>query len=216
MILELCNEGSLLDFIRNSEDGYLPEDQAAIYFKCIIEAMEYLHKHDIIHCDCKSANFLVHDGDQSKLADFGMAVSNDDRHVIGGSPSYMSPEHLMAWRHITDDFDHKSDIYSIGVVLYEMLVGYLPYDVIEDDGDSLAGEFDKLSVEEKEDNIYLDLRKLDDFTVEDPIYVPPPFFPDFVSEEAQNLINGLMEPSPKKRLSISEVKEHAWFKRWCS
>ena len=97
-----------------------------------------------------------------------------------------------------------------------MLVGYLPYDVIEDDGDSLADEFDKLSLEEKEGNIYLDLRKLDDFTVEDPIYVPPPFFPDFVSEEAQDLINCLMEPSPKKRLSISEVKEHAWFKKWCS
>ena len=90
----------------------------------------------MIHCDIKPANWLV-DGEYDeaviKLSDFGMTVTSDAKEIVGGSPVYMAPEHLLAWRDLTDEFDHRTDIYSLGVVLYEMLMGYLPYEVLEED-----------------------------------------------------------------------------------
>ena len=109
----------------------IPEHQAAKYFFDAVKALEYLHAQEIIHCDCKPANILLDADGSVKLADFGMAVDADEKEVVGGSPVYMAPEHLMAWRQMTDDFDHRSDIYSLEVVLYEMLEGALPYIVWE-------------------------------------------------------------------------------------
>ena len=211
MILELC-EKSLFDAMRDSKTGYLEEELAACYFRDIFDAMAFLHDDDIIHCDCKTLNFLIANGGQEvKLADFGMAVRGEEKEVVGGSPIYMAPEHLMAWRHMTDKFDHTSDFYSLGIVLYEILVGYLPYEVIQKDGDSiLLQELD----EERLQHPVLDLRNLDDQTSEELFYIPPPIFPDFLSEEAQDLILQLTDPLPEKRISIEKAKEHAWFQKF--
>jgi len=220
MILELCDGGSLFDIVRDAQHGYLPEKRAKAYFRNALDAMGYFHSKDFIHCDCKSLNFLLQaKDDRLKLADFGMSVPNDCREVIGGSPVYMSPEHLMAWRHLTDDFDHRSDIYSLGVVLFEMLVGYLPYEVLnnddaEDDENSLIASLEQLGIDDNDDEFrppILDLRKLDDQTADEPFYIPPPVFPDFVSGEAQDLISRLMEPCLEDRISLSEAKGHPWF-----
>ena len=99
-----------------------------------INALMYLHSRGTIHCDIKPANWLVDGKGEDaivKLADFGMAVTTDAKEIVGGSPVYMAPEHLLAWRDMTDKFDYRTDIYSLGVVLYEMLMGYLPYEVLE-------------------------------------------------------------------------------------
>ena len=141
MILEVCDGGSIHDVMEANPDCLLPEYEAAQYFMGILNAIEYLHSEDIIHCDCKPANFLVDTKRsqlqyQVKLADFGMSVLSYEKEIVGGTPVYMSPEHLMAWRHDTEDFDHRIDIYSLGVLLYEMLLGYLPYEIIEDEDDA--------------------------------------------------------------------------------
>lgn len=194
----------------------------------------------MIHCDIKPANLLIDGEDDSaviKLADFGMAVTGDAKEVVGGSPVYMAPEHLVAWRNLTDDFDHRTDIYSLGVVLYEMLMGYLPYEVIEanqskgpqntetgDFEESIVREFLGLSVadpstenpsEENFDHGYpvLDLRKLNDVTSEEPFYIPPPIFVEEISQEAQDLILRLMEPSVSKRITLEEAQDHEWFRK---
>lgn len=225
MIIELCDRGSLFDVIRDESNGYLEEKQAASYFWDALDAIGYLHEQDIIHCDIKSLNFLVAT-DVCKLADFGMSVRYCEREIVGGSPIYMSPEHLMAYRHLTQDFDHRVDIYSLGVVLYEMLVGYSPYKVIGDDTDGNPDEdsfldgFDNLFIDDndvEDDTIFkppvLDLRNLDDPTSEEPFYMPPPIFPDFVSEEAQDFIMRLMEPNLEERATIDEAKKHSWFQK---
>lgn len=138
-VLELCSGGSLYDII--DWYGTLPEELAAQYMLSSIDALIYLHEDaQVIHCDIKPGNFLLAMGaartGMIKVADFGMSVQSEEREIIGGSPAYMSPEHLEAWRDMTDKFDARSDIYSLGVMLYEMLHGYLPFEVIE------ANDFD--------------------------------------------------------------------------
>ena len=229
-ILEICDEGSLSDIIDGCGSG-VSEKAAASYFKDMIEAVEYLHGQDIIHCDIKPANFLVHES-QVKLADFGMAIPSDVKMVVGGSVSYMSPEYLMAWRKDGENFDHRVDIYSLGVVLFEMLFGYLPYDVIEDDSSplldiisdeessesTLIAGMNNLSIdsEEDEDGKFptLDLRMLNDLESDEPFEAPRPIFIEEMSEEAQDLIECLMEPNAENRISIREAKQHSWFKRF--
>jgi aurora kinase, other len=216
MILELC-ETSLFDAIRDCEEYCLAEEKVVSWFRNAIDALEYIHTEGIIHCDCKSLNFLVANNGQSlKLADFGMAVQNDEKQVVGGSPIYMAPEHLMAWKHLTDNFDHRTDIYSLGVVFYEALVGYLPYEVIQDDNDSIIAQLLENQNEDDFPSPILDLRKLDDNNTDDdePFYIPPPIFPEFVSEEAQDLITRMMDPVPDNRISLADAKEHAWFQKY--
>lgn len=225
IILELCDGGDLHGAITYSScDGSLEEQVAARFFKNALEGLEYLHEQDVIHCDIKPANFLVHKN-QLKLADFGMAVRSTERDVLGGSPIYMSPEHLLAWRHMTDKFDHRADIYSLGVMLYEMLFGYLPYEVIEEGADlaenqssdepasseTLLNKMDALGIDSEIP--VLDLRKLNDCSSDEPFYMPPPIFDDEISEEAEDLIMQLMEPSVEKRISLSEAKKHPWFEK---
>ena len=152
VIMELCVDGTLNDKIQNSSNncsGGLRESQAAKYFMNMIDAVEYIHEMELIHCDIKPANFLVDPHNQVKLADFGMALSGNihGQAIIGGTTSYMAPEFLTAWEHGTDYFDSRNDIYSLGVALYEMLLGFLPYDCIEDDNSPLLDSATELSLD---------------------------------------------------------------------
>lgn len=85
MILEVCEGGSLHNKIDSFPRGRIPEHQAAKYFLGALQALEYLHAQGIIHCDCKPANFLLDSDGTVKLADFGMAVDNDEKEVVGGT-----------------------------------------------------------------------------------------------------------------------------------
>jgi serine/threonine protein kinase len=95
-----------------------------VVFKCS-RALEYAHRMGIIHRDIKPANILVTEEFDVKLADFGVAQLEEATHTnIGnaGSPAYMSPEQL------TDrELTHQTDIYSLGVVLFQLLAGRLPF-----------------------------------------------------------------------------------------
>ena len=225
-ILELVHGGNLYDAIRYSDEGRFDELQAAKYFKGALDAMDYVHNvHNLIHCDVKTPNFLL-DGDGTiKLADFGAACYSDDAHVVVGSPSYMSPEHLTAWWTSEDGgFDQSSDVYSLGVVLFELLAGYMPYQVIEEDEDledydylieglnglSITDEDEKESLERKPP--MLDLRGLDNG---EPLEVPRLVFPTHISEEARSLITNMMDPCMETRMTIGEAQMHPWFKKFC-
>jgi len=95
-----------------------------IIFKCC-KALDYAHRHGIIHRDIKPANILLTGGTDIKISDFGAALSvtAETTQVSGiGSPAYMSPEQLQEMT-----LNHQTDIFSLGVVMYQLLTGALPF-----------------------------------------------------------------------------------------
>jgi serine/threonine protein kinase len=103
----------------------LPVDRIVeIAFKCSL-ALEFAHRHGIIHRDIKPANILIGAQGDIKISDFGVALhaGGDHTHLQGvGSPAYMSPEQVQ-----DKELSHQTDIYSLGVVLYQLLTGKLPF-----------------------------------------------------------------------------------------
>ncbi len=115
---------------RLSREKQLPVDEAIQITTAVAGALDYAHRHKVIHRDIKPENILLHDG-QPVVADFGiaLAVSVAGGHRITetglslGTPQYMSPEQATADR----ELDGRSDVYSLGCVLYEMLAGEPPH-----------------------------------------------------------------------------------------
>jgi serine/threonine protein kinase len=103
--------------------------QALSYLKQIAQALEYAHQKGFIHRDIKPENVLFDEQDHPKLTDLGIAKAKKESQLITnarqsvGTPSYISPEQAQG-----KVVDERSDIYSLGIVFYEMLTGSLPYD----------------------------------------------------------------------------------------
>jgi serine/threonine protein kinase len=123
IVMEYVAGGTLERFCR--ADGLLPVDRSVeIAFKCT-RALEFAQRLGIIHRDIKPANILYTGDTDVKLSDFGAALiaSGDTTQVSAvGSPAYMSPEQVRE-----QSLDHRTDIYSMGVVLYHLLTGRLPF-----------------------------------------------------------------------------------------
>ena len=127
MVIEWV-EGRLLRAIL-SEQRQLPVERATSLTLQILDALDTMHKYGIVHRDLKPENIMVDEEDRIKLIDFGIAMKEDARRItfVGmspalGTPDYIAPEQVKGQRG-----DHRSDIYSLGVMLYEMLAGQPPY-----------------------------------------------------------------------------------------
>ncbi|MGA8134409.1 MAG: serine/threonine-protein kinase [Pseudomonas gingeri] len=124
MAMEYLPNGTLKERIAA---GLSPE-QGLAYVRQIASALGYAHAQGLVHRDVKPANILFRADGTAVLSDFGIAKSLDDRTQFTqagfavGTPSYMSPEQARG-----QDLDGRSDLYALGVVLYEILVGKLPY-----------------------------------------------------------------------------------------
>jgi eukaryotic-like serine/threonine-protein kinase len=123
IVMEYVDGGTLEKFCR--ADALLPVDRIVeIVFKCT-RALEFAHKNGVIHRDIKPANILYTGETDVKISDFGAALiaSGDTTQVSAiGSPAYMSPEQVKE-----QTLDHQTDIYSVGVVMYHLLTGRLPF-----------------------------------------------------------------------------------------
>ena len=126
MVMEWCN-GRLLRQIL--DEGRIPADRALRIAKEILKALEYIHGNGVVHRDLKPENILVDDNDHIKLIDFGIAGDTASRRLTYanftatlGTPDYIAPEQVKGKRG-----DARTDLYSMGVILYEMLTGKLPF-----------------------------------------------------------------------------------------
>ncbi|KAI1693377.1 protein kinase domain-containing protein [Ditylenchus destructor] len=130
IFMELMAGGSLKDQI--TEYGELSEANSVDFTVQILTGLEYLHQRDIVHRDIKSANILRHTRAHVKIGDFGsakylQAICSEQGVDIMGTPHYNAPEIVRDSR----KFDHRSDIWSVGVTLIEMLTTHTPWWDIE-------------------------------------------------------------------------------------
>ena len=126
MVMEWC-EGRLLRQIM--DEGRIPHDRAIHIAVKMLDALEYIHSNGVVHRDLKPENIMVDAHDNIKLMDFGIAGDASARRLTYanftatlGTPNYISPEQVKGKRG-----DGRSDIYSMGVILYEMLTGRQPF-----------------------------------------------------------------------------------------
>ena len=181
MILDYCPIGDLSYQI---QIGLFEEDEAKFYIAELILAIEYLHKRDIIYRDLKPENILIDEDGHFKLADFGLAkenvTDNTPTKTFCGSLQYLTPEMLAK-----EGSTKSSDIYGIGVILFEMISGAPPF--YNDDRDLMYRNISE--------------NKL--------------MFPEFFSEELKDLLKKMLDKDPKKRIGIGndkqDLKKHPFF-----
>ncbi|MBK06102.1 MAG: hypothetical protein CL920_07775 [Deltaproteobacteria bacterium] len=131
MVMEWVDGDNLATWLQRRQERIAFEEIHEI-FAPLLDAIQIIHEHGLIHRDLKPPNILLHHQDGEllpKLADFGLAkiLTKELTTRSGlqmGTPAYMSPEQIKDSR----DIDHRSDIYSLGVILYEVLSGELPYE----------------------------------------------------------------------------------------
>ena len=178
IITEYCSKGDILKIIIEQEDKF-EEQKSNKIFQEIINALDYLHKNNIAHRDIKPENILINDSNSAKLSDFGLSKfipQNLFLKTACGSPIYAAPEMLKGQEYKGD----KIDIWSMGISLYTMLCGELPFD--DEDMKTLV------------------------FNITHGKYI----LPEFLSNNAKDLIKKILEIDPEKRITIKEIKEHPW------
>ncbi len=127
MVMEWVEGCELRKFLAHR--GKLPAERAVAITVGICKALGYIHSHGVVHRDLKPENIMVDDEDRAKLIDFGIASRTGSRQLtfgslsqIMGTPDYISPEQVGG-----KPGDARSDIYALGVMLYEMLTGATPF-----------------------------------------------------------------------------------------
>ena len=183
LIMEYAKRGSLFYYIRDKK--HLSEKESFNYFSQIINAVYFLHKNDLIHRDIKPENILLFDNNICKLCDFGWCVKLDgkQRSTFCGTTEYMSPEIINK-----REYSKEIDIWSLGVLLYEMIHGYSPF------------KPDKEDFEAKE---VIDKIKIHDIK----FYIN-------ISHECRELICHLLDENAENRYKIEDIFNSKFIKKY--
>ncbi|XP_078723644.1 microtubule-associated serine/threonine-protein kinase 2-like [Lampetra fluviatilis] len=199
MVMEYVEGGDCATLLKNL--GALPVDMAQLYFAETVLALEYLHNYGIVHRDLKPDNLLITSMGHVKLTDFGLSkiglmslttnlyeehIEKDTREFLDkqvcGTPEYIAPEVILR-----QGYGKPVDWWAMGVILYEFLVGCVPF--FGDTPEELFGQ-----------------------VISDEIVWPEG--EDALPSDVQDLITGLLERNPLERLGTGgafEVKQHQFF-----
>ncbi|XP_047161227.1 serine/threonine-protein kinase TIO isoform X1 [Vigna umbellata] len=172
-------QGELFEILE--DDKCLPEGQVQAIAKQLVKALHYLHSNRIIHRDMKPQNILIGAGSVVKLCDFGFARAMSTNTVvlrsIKGTPLYMAPELVRE-----QPYNHTVDLWSLGVILYELFVGQPPFYT---------------------NSVYALIRHI----VKDPVK-----YPDRMSPNFKSFLKGLLNKAPESRLTWPALLEHPFVK----
>jgi len=177
MVMEYASGGDLLRYIKKRRK--LSEDEARRFFRQIVFGLGHIHSRGVLHRDIKLDNILLDEDGSVKICDFGISkviVKSDIIKEQCGTPAYIAPEIITNEGYQGFYADH----WSLGVLLYAMLCGTIPY---------------------KAESIS-ELLKI--------IRLSPLTFSASISDNAKNLIKGLLTINPYERLSIPEILSHPW------
>jgi protein-serine/threonine kinase len=184
IIMEYCKGGELKQLI----DEGISESNIKNLLKQLISAYLHLLKFSIVHRDIKPTNILISDSGQLKLIDFGLSkvLATDLTKTICGSPLYMAPEVLYK-----QDYDSTADIWSIGILLYEMTYGFTPFNKSKD-LNSLKFNILKNTIPFPDKNIVNET----------------------VSNDCKELIKALLSIEKENRIDWTTINKHKWITKY--
>ncbi|XP_054180339.1 serine/threonine-protein kinase SIK1 isoform X2 [Homo sapiens] len=179
IVTEFAKNGEMFDYL--TSNGHLSENEARKKFWQILSAVEYCHDHHIVHRDLKTENLLLDGNMDIKLADFGFGnfyKSGEPLSTWCGSPPYAAPE-------VFEGKEYEGpqlDIWSLGVVLYVLVCGSLPFD-----GPNLP-------------------------TLRQRVLEGRFRIPFFMSQDCESLIRRMLVVDPARRITIAQIRQHRWMR----
>lgn len=180
LIFQYAANGEIFDYLVSN--GRMKEGEACHVFAQILAAIHYCHKMGVVHRDLKAENLLLDSDNNIKLADFGFSNYYQESELLStwcGSPPYAAPELFEGKQYVGP----KADIWSLGVVLYTLVCGTLP--------------FDGATLQELRSRVVACQYRI----------------PFFLSKECEHLLQGLLALDPEKRLSMEQIAKHPWWQK---
>ncbi|KAJ3075647.1 hypothetical protein HDU98_007331 [Podochytrium sp. JEL0797] len=180
MFTEYCAGGEAFDYLCNMNrlDDQDPATRKMV--REIVEAVEYCHDKNFVHRDLKLENVLLTEDLTVKVIDFGFTRPYNEMNLLDtycGSVAYAAPEMITGKKYSGP----RADIWSLGVIIYTLLCGYLPFD---DDNEAIIHQ--KINALDYE-------------------------LPDFLSDDSKSLISQILRINPTDRISVHDILTHPWF-----
>ena len=180
-VMEYISKGNLYENLQKQRKKCFDTKTVAHYMRDLLSAVYYLHKMDppIVHRDIKLENILLHENGTLKLTDFGWSnyIFDDEvRDTFCGTPVYQAPEMINRKEH-----DHNVDIWCLGIIMFEILTGYLPFNAMNKE------------------------------ILEDSIKKVKINWPNDIDRAAKDLIGRILRYEPKERTSIENMFKHPFF-----
>ncbi|KAI3703269.1 hypothetical protein L1987_73218 [Smallanthus sonchifolius] len=182
LVMELADGGGL--FTQLIRRGRIKEPTARFYFQQLVSALHFCHQNGVAHRDLKPQNLLLDKHGNLKISDFGLSALPESKkdgllHTACGTPAFTAPEIVRG-----QGYDGaKADAWSCGVILFNLLTGYLPFD-----DSNLPNMYRKIHAREI-------------------------VFPDWITKQPRVIIRKLLDPRPETRMSIGSLMDLAWFKK---
>jgi len=177
-VMEFALGGDLFYHLRKSRT--FDEDTTKFFAAEVTLGMQYLHDNGVVYRDLKPENILLDGSGHILITDFGLCKENmkdNKTSTIVGTPEYVAPEILD-----NEAYDYAVDWWSVGILIYEMLVGETPF------------------FSQNHSIMFNKIKSL------------PVFIPDYISQDAKDLIEKLLAKDPKERLTNPQtIREHPWF-----